>query len=358
MPKAAQFFPDQEQLASESGIDLTVCQCAACGLVQLLSDPVDYYREVVRAAAVSEEMKSFRFDQFSGFISDFGLAGKKMIEIGCGGGDYLSVLQQCDVAATGLEYGKASVAGCRQQGLSVVEGYLDNESTRIEGGPYDAFMILNFLEHMPAPKQSLLAMVNNLTDIGVGLVEVPNFDMILRQQLFSEFIQDHLFYFTQSTLCALLQQSGFEVLDCREIWHDYILSATVRKRPRQNLSHFVDAQVSLKEQMQAYVREIKAQGGRVAVWGAGHQALAVIALTEIGGLIEYVIDSAKFKQGKFTPATHVPTVGPEKLLENDIQALIIMAGSYSEEVAGIARKTCGSSLRISVLGENGLCDVS
>ena len=61
MPKAAQFLPDAESLQSDKGIILEVVQCSRCGLVQLSSDPVPYYKEVIRAAAFSEEMKDFCF---------------------------------------------------------------------------------------------------------------------------------------------------------------------------------------------------------------------------------------------------------------------------------------------------------
>ena len=76
MPSAAQFLPDAESLESDKGIDLEICQCSGCGLVQLSNDPVPYYREVIRAAAFSEEMKDFRMQQFSGLVQKYNLKGK------------------------------------------------------------------------------------------------------------------------------------------------------------------------------------------------------------------------------------------------------------------------------------------
>ena len=59
MPRAAQFLPDAESLESDKGVALEVCQCSGCGLVQISNDPVPYYKEVIRAAAFSDEMKGF-----------------------------------------------------------------------------------------------------------------------------------------------------------------------------------------------------------------------------------------------------------------------------------------------------------
>ena len=81
MPKAAQHLPAKSELATESGVDLEVCQCMGCGLVQLSNEPVPYYKEVIRAAAYSQEMKEFRIKQFEELVQKYSLKNKKVIEI-------------------------------------------------------------------------------------------------------------------------------------------------------------------------------------------------------------------------------------------------------------------------------------
>ena len=60
MPKAAQFFPSKEDIATEKGVILTLFQCSQCGLIQLLDEPVSYYRDVIRTAGLSDELKEYR----------------------------------------------------------------------------------------------------------------------------------------------------------------------------------------------------------------------------------------------------------------------------------------------------------
>jgi hypothetical protein len=64
----------------------------------------------------------------------------------------------------------------------------------------------------------------------------------------------------------------------------------------------------------------------------------VMSVCGLKGKIEYVVDSAPFKQGKYTPATHIPIVGPETLVKKPVNAIIIMAGSYSREICGLISK--------------------
>ncbi|MBM3251245.1 MAG: class I SAM-dependent methyltransferase [Candidatus Omnitrophica bacterium] len=352
MPKVAQFLPEKGKLKSDKGVNLRVYQCSGCGLVQLDSGPVPYYKEVIRAVGFSREMMNFRQKQFASLIDKFSLKGKKVIEIGCGCGEYLSIMQECGVQAYGLEYSRLSVARCIKNGLKASRGFIRGSTEKLKYAPFDAFYILSFLEHLPDPNSVLRGIFNNLRDGAVGLVEVPNFDMILRNKIFSEFMTDHLFYFTKETLATALRLNGFRVIECNQVWRDYIISAVVKKGERLDLADFYKYQVKLKNEVEGYLRRFKNK--KVAIWGAGHQALAVIALLNLSGKIQYVIDSAPFKQGKFTPATHIPIVAPDILKLEPPDAVIIMAAGYSNEVARIIRKKFDGSIDIAIFRDYGL----
>ncbi|MFA5095787.1 MAG: methyltransferase domain-containing protein [Candidatus Omnitrophota bacterium] len=353
MPRSAQYLPDARSLKKDRGISLDVCQCEACGLVQLKNPPVPYYREVIRAVGVSREMRAFRKKQFAEFVKKYSLKNKKVVEIGCGRGDYLALMRQAGTDAYGLEYSLESVRHCLKNGLKASRGFIrTGGSAGPIQAPFDAFFMLSFLEHLPDPNAALRGIHKHLREGGSGLVEVPNFDMILRDKLFSEFIPDHLLYFTGQTLRTALELNGFAVIEMNEVWHDYIISAVVRKRPRTDLSGFRQQQAMIKGEIERYIRRFKEK--RVAVWGAGHQALALLSLANLSGKIKYVVDSAGFKQGKFTPATHIRILSPEALKQDPVDAVIVMAASYSDEVARIIHKRFGRKIHIAILREAGL----
>ena len=247
MPKAAQHMPNMLERLAERGVDLEVHQCKGCGLAQLNNEPVPYYKEVIRAAAFSEEMRSFRIKQFENFVNKYSLQDKKVIEIGCGKGEFLSLMKDAGTNAYGIEYADDSVNLCNDNGLEVSKFYIDSEDDILPAAPYDCFFIMNFFEHLPDPNTTLRALHTNLADDGIGIIEVPNFDMIIKKKLFSEFIGDHLFYFTKETLCNTLAKNGFEVLECSEIWYDYIISVVVRKREKLDITNFYDHQVKIKK---------------------------------------------------------------------------------------------------------------
>ena len=357
MPSSAQKFPDLKSLKNDNGSDLNLFQCSSCGLVQLSEKPVSYYKEVIRASSFSSEMKRFRSEQFVSWVDKYNLKGKSILEVGCGRGEYLSILKQTEVSlAHGIEYSKESVSSCINSELSVTKGFFGDENFVLPKQKYDGFICLNFMEHWPNPNKVLAHLKKNLSEDAIGIVEVPNFDMILKQGLYSEFISDHLFYFTKDTLTFMLNYNGFEVIECSVIWHDYILSAVVRKRKRIDLSLLKSRKLNVETELNSFIDKFEKK--EVAIWGAGHQSLAVMSLAKLENKIRYVVDSAPFKQGKYTPATHFPIVAPIELVNNPVKAVIIIAASYSNEVACIMKNTYQHIKYVVIVEDTGLRVIS
>lgn len=353
MPGMAQNFPDENSIRNDKEMDLDLYQCPYCGLIQIVDQPVEYYKEVIRASAVSKEMREFRIQYFKDFVDEYDLNEKKIVEIGSGCGEFLELMNIAGAEGYGVEYSEKFVDICQKKGLRVSRAYME-KGIKLSESPFDGFFIMNFLEHAPDPNSFLQGIWENLCNDAVGLIEVPNVDMIAENHMFSEFICDHLMYFTSDTLRLLLEKNGFEVLKCYPVWHGYCLAAIVRKRKTMDATFFYDSLERMSNEINRYIDSFINQGQKVAVWGAGHQALAVIALSKIQNKIEFVVDSADFKQGKYTPGTHVKIVAPKILEKNgEIAAIIVMAASYSDEVVSIIEERF-TGMKIAILREKGL----
>ena len=282
MPSRAQNLPDEQALSSDRGITLEIAQCVRCSLVQLTNEPVHYWRESIRSD-VSHEMREFRRKQLEDLKYFWHV--REIVELD------------------------------RNPFLSTKE--------------YDAFLLLDALEHVPDPNELLTRAKRTIPDGGLGVVEVPNFDMILKRGLVAEFMLDHLMYFTSTTLARTLALNGLDALEIKPVWNDYILSAIVKKRRKIDLSNMV-----VNNPISAFI-----EGKPSAIWGAGHQALATISLLKLDDRkVKYVVDSSPNKHGRYTPVTHIPIVPPQTLLSDPVDALVIMCGSYSAEVERLAKE--------------------
>ena len=353
MPASAQHMPDAQGVKEDRGLTLDLCQCMGCGLVQFDCEPVDYYRDVIRAGGFSKTMVELRRYQYKHLIDSYHLEGKKFIEVGCGQGEFLKVLSEFPVEVHGIEHDPHLVELARAQGLDVTEGFTETEDTRFAGGLYDVFLSFNFLEHQPDPSTMLQAIYRNLEDDAMGLITVPSFEYIMDHNSYYELIRDHLAYYTFETLTPLLERNGFLVEECEVINRD-TLSVIVKKRPQMDTENLLECYVNLKREMESYMKYLDAWDKKVAVWGASHQGFTLAATTKLGERARYIIDSAPFKQGKFAPASHLPIVGPDHFHEHPVDAIIITAPGYTDEIAASIRQKFGTAVEIRAMRSNHL----
>ena len=351
MPASAQNIPSGEELEDEHGIDLLLCQCSKCGLVQFDCEPVSYYRDVIRAGGYTTTMAELRREQYCRFIQNYNLKGKKIIEIGCGQGEFLEILTEFPVKAYGIENNLELVRKAQKKGLHVWQGFAESADVHIDGAPFDAFLSFNFLEHQPDPNAMMQCIYQNLSEDGVGLVTVPSFEYILENDGFYELLRDHIANYTEETLRFLMNKNGFVVLESMRINRD-TLAMTIRKRPKTDVRGLKENLNKLAQQMKSFIETRNAQQKSVAIWGASHQGFTAAATMGIHNKIRYIVDSAPFKQGKYAPASHVPIVSPDHFFQDPVDCILIIAPGYTDEIADIIRRRYGREVEISALRSN------
>lgn len=369
MPASAQDIPAEEELSEEKGMDLNLCQCLCCGLVQFDCEAVAYYKDVIRSGGFTTTMVNLRRRQFRYLIDKYGLEGKKILEAGCGQGEFLSVLSEFPVKAYGIEHRESLVGLAREKGLTVWRQFAEgterlNPPDGAEGGPYDCFLSFNFLEHQPRPVEMLQCISENLTHEGLGLITVPSFEYILQHDGYYELIRDHIAYYTFDTLKFVAEAAGFTVLE-QEIVNRDTLSVIVRKKTggkpslitppaEADVSGLKKSEESIGREIEDLIRGCRALGKRLAIWGASHQGFTLAATTKAGVFAEYIIDSAPFKQGRYSPASHLPIVPPDYFLSHPVETVLIVAPGYTEEIAGTIQSKFGEKVEILALKSNRL----
>jgi SAM-dependent methyltransferase len=391
MPASAQNIPAASELAEDHPLSLTLCQCPSCGLVQFDTEPVDYYRDVIRAGGGTRTMTRLRHEEYARLLTamqEHHIHGRRIVEVGCGRGEFLRMWQNLaedpegaaalarDQARDPLS-GQPNAAPLHLVGLEhkpslveeanavadkkyrVYEGFATGD-VRYPEGPFDAFVQFNFLEHQPDPCDMLRNIGRNLKPQALGLITVPSFEYILRYNGYYELLRDHIANYTEFTLQKLLQDCGFELLSMDLVNRDTI-EAIVRKADPDELSelHYSgrlidvsalrDSYDRLSASVNAHIDHLSESHRTMAIWGASHQGFTLASTTKLGGRVEYIIDSAPFKQGRFSPASHIPIVAPDYAVAHPVDEILIVAPGYTDEIAGIIRERFDENVRILVL---------
>lgn len=391
MPASAQNIPAASELAEDHPLSLTLCQCPSCGLVQFDTEPVDYYRDVIRAGGGTRTMTRLRHEEYARLLTamqEQHIRGRRIVEVGCGRGEFLRMWQnlaedsegaaalardqECDSLSgqpnaaplhlVGIEHKPSLVEEANASAdkkYRVYEGFATGD-VRYPEGPFDAFVQFNFLEHQPDPCDMLRNIWHNLKPQALGLITVPSFEYILRYNGYYELLRDHIANYTEFTLQKLLQDCGFELLSMDLVNRDTI-EAIVRKADPDELSelHYSgrlidvsalrDSYDRLSASVNAHIDHLSESHRSMAIWGASHQGFTLAATTKLGGRVEYIIDSAPFKQGRFSPASHIPIVAPDYAVAHPVDEILIVAPGYTDEIAGIIRERFDENVRILVL---------
>ncbi|MDD5349094.1 MAG: class I SAM-dependent methyltransferase [Chthoniobacteraceae bacterium] len=337
MPSGAQYYPTPAEFTGDTGVHLRLFVCAACELYQLDSAAVSYYRDVIRPSGFSRTMIEFRRKQFAEMVQRFNLTGKKVFECGCGQGEFLALWNEFPVEAYGVEHHADLVQSARSKGLRVQQGFVGSGEDTLAQGPFDAFTSFNFLEHQPDPNGMLQGIYRNLAEGGAGLITVPSLEYILDNDAYYELIVDHLLYFSRKTFTSILQKNGFRVVQFDDTIEDTHCAFVVKETPpdRERLNR---CRIRIDSALASFVKQQGEGGGRIAVWGASHQGFTLLSGAGIASSVDFIIDSAPFKHGKFAPVSHLEILPPDVLAAEKLAAIIVIAPNYAEEIFQIIRQ--------------------
>ena len=152
------------------------------------------------------------------------LAGSRMLDIGCGTGDFVGYCLSQGLEAHGIEPSVDAVDAACAMGLSVAAETAEVRAAAVKSGsvrPYDLITMLCVLEHIPDPGAMLSSVRDMLTSGGVLCVKVPNDFSVLQQAARAlnhadewwVAVPDHVNYFSAESVAHLLEDHGFEVCD-------------------------------------------------------------------------------------------------------------------------------------------------
>jgi 2-polyprenyl-3-methyl-5-hydroxy-6-metoxy-1,4-benzoquinol methylase len=147
------------------------------------------------------------------FVQKAGLAGRNLLDVGCGAGWISNIWAQNGFQVTGLEPSLSRCNFAREKyGLNVVNEYVENTDF---DQCFDVSILRHVIEHFQDPGAVLRKIHQTLNREGVVMVIVPNIDSIGRY-LFGvnwEWVLPwHCNFFNKCSLETLLKESGFEVI--------------------------------------------------------------------------------------------------------------------------------------------------
>lgn len=203
-------------------------ECSACGGVQISPFPVlddlkraydiDYhgYAGGERRGPLFAALYRVQAAMVQRKMSRLVDAGSKVLDVGCGQGDFLRNLQALGVSdLEGIDFSPEMIDSLGAQGIGGYCGTFPDFNGI--SGSYTLIAMNNYLEHTLEPQKELRKAYQLLKPGGWLVGEVPGFDSWERR-LFGRYwggnhVPRHTYQFSARFLGALLHQAGFAGVD-------------------------------------------------------------------------------------------------------------------------------------------------
>jgi hypothetical protein len=333
--------------------DLKLGFCERCGFISnVVFDP-----KYSAYSSAYEDQQSFSptFNKFArslaqGIVDKHDLHGKRVVEIGCGKGDFLALVCELgDNDGVGIDPTciKERIEGPAADRITVIADYYSEKYADHVG---ELIMCRHTLEHIYKTNEFMSIIrrsVEGRTDT-VIFFEIPDGMRVVRDLAFEDIYYEHCSYFSPGSAARLFRETGYQVTDVALEYDDqYLLVEGLPAAQASDVVHPLEEPVSqlagyvsdyskrigaTLERWREDVTRMRDENRRPVIWGSGSKCVAFLTTIGLNEEVEHVVDINPHRHGKFIPGLGKEIESPESLKSYDPGVVIVMNRIYTEEI--------------------------
>ncbi|MDP3465108.1 MAG: class I SAM-dependent methyltransferase [Sulfuricurvum sp.] len=279
-----------------------------------------------------------------------------VIEIASNDGYLLQFFQSKKIPCLGVEPTKSTADVARGKGITIIEEFFGET---LAGTLQKADVILgnNVLAHVPNINDFVKGLKVALKADGVITMEFPHLLNLIEKSQFDTVYHEHFSYLSLMTTMSVFKVHGLQIYDVEElathggslrIYATHIentisiapqVKTVLQKEISANLDKlegykgFQEKANRIKYDFLNFLLHAKSQNKKVIGYGAAAKGNTLLNYCGVkNDLIDFVVDKAPLKVGKYLPGSHIPIVMEENIKELKPDFVVIFPWNIKEEI--------------------------
>ena len=247
-----------------------------------------------------------------------------------------------------------------KKGFSTYNSFWDTKlSKKIinEKGKLNLIYSANTISHIPNLKETFKAISNCLADNGVFVFEDPYIGSVLKHNSYDQFYDEHVHLFSLISISNIVKEQDLKIIDVELLkTHGGSIRFHVAKKyskfkPTINVKNVYKSEIksglnklssykkfsirvkNSKKKLLELLKKLKKKNKRIISYGATCKSTTIYNYCNIDSdLIEFVTDSTKNKQGKYTPGKHILIKPPIDMVKAKIDYVFLGAWNFLKEI--------------------------
>jgi hypothetical protein len=328
--------------------DLELRFCGGCGFVwnaAFDASLMRYDEDYESSQTVSATFNRFHERLARDLIARFDLHGKAIVEVGCGQGEFITMLAALG-GNRGFGFDKVNRGHGGSPQVTFVKDFYGPAYAHLEP---DFVCCKMTLEHVHDTGAFLASMRQAIGDRPEAVIffMIPEITRILELRAFWDVYYEHCSYYSPGALARHFRIAGFDPID---VWCDYddqyvLIAARPGTGQSPTLANEQPAE-ALAPKVAAFRQGVPAdivawrgwlaerhrQRRKTVLWGGGTKAVAFLTTLGVGDEVAYTVDLNPRRSGTFIAGTGHAIVAPEFLRREPPNTLIVMSPIYLAEI--------------------------
>lgn len=360
-PPANAFLTKSALKKKETFFPLQVNFCSDCGQLQLthVLSPELLFRNYVYASSTSPVFIAHFEEYANDLINRFKLDKKSLvIDIGSNDGILLKPLKKMGVRVLGVDPAVAIAKKATKEGIKTLPHFLNTTLAKKIVKEYGLASVVsanNAFAHIHDLDEIVKSVKILTKDDGVFVIEFPYLIDFIEKNYFDLIYHEHLSYLSIRCLNTLFNRHNMELFDAKKVsshggsMRVYVKKIGAKIKVQPIIKRLINNEIKAglddiktylkfaktieenKKKLIKLLKRLKSGGKSIVGYGAPAKGNTLLNYFKIGPkILDYIVDDSKYKQGLYTPGTHIVVVPFDKIAQTKPDYVLILAWNFAQ----------------------------